>query len=141
MGLKTLKTFDNSVEAHIFKSRLENESITCYLFDDTMISLNYLYHQSLGGIKLKVSEYDLKKGLEIVGDIDNTPLLNSEGELVKCPKCSSSELYLGYKSMNGVVGVFSFLLSFLVTMFPLFYKTLNKCKSCGNEFKYESINL
>jgi hypothetical protein len=33
----TIKTFDNPVEAHILKSRLESEGIHCYLFDENML--------------------------------------------------------------------------------------------------------
>lgn len=30
----TLKTFDNLVDAHLLKTKLESEGVTCFLFDE-----------------------------------------------------------------------------------------------------------
>ena len=66
MGLITFKTFDNSIDAHILKIKLESEGITCFLFDEHMVSVNPLYSQLIGGIKLKINEEDLIHAKNIV---------------------------------------------------------------------------
>ena len=70
----TIKTFDNPVEAHILKSRLESEGIHCYLFDENIVTLNPLYNQMTGGIKLNIMESDISKANEILTEIEKTPL-------------------------------------------------------------------
>lgn len=42
MKLITIKTFDNYFEANLLKSKLESENIVCYLFDETLVTLNPL---------------------------------------------------------------------------------------------------
>lgn len=54
MELITLKTFDNSIEAHLMKSKLKSENIVCFLFDENIVGLNPVYNIAVGGIKLKV---------------------------------------------------------------------------------------
>lgn len=135
MELITLKTFDNSVEAHILRSRLESEGIPCFLFDENMISLNPLYNVTLGGIKLKIHNNDLERANKIIAEIENTPFTAENNEILKCPNCGKTDLYGGFKSMKGMSGVFSFIFSVLFMVFPLHYKTSYRCKSCGFEFR------
>ncbi len=61
MGLITLKTFYHSFEAHILKTKLENEGIACCIFDETMMGLYPIFSSPIGGIKLKINEQDLNK--------------------------------------------------------------------------------
>lgn len=134
MSLVTLKTFDNSIQAHLMKSKLESEGVICYIFDENMISYNPIYNIALGGIKLKINEQDLNKASDIINVINKFKLTDENDEIIKCPKCNSEELYLGYKSMKDVKGILSILVSVIFMVFPIYYKTLNKCKSCGQEF-------
>ncbi|PTM03401.1 MAG: hypothetical protein DA405_10495 [Bacteroidetes bacterium] len=53
MELVTLKTFDNLVEAHLIKSKLESDDLPCFLFDENIMALNPLYNLTVDGIKLK----------------------------------------------------------------------------------------
>ncbi|MHB1279582.1 MAG: putative signal transducing protein [Bacteroidia bacterium] len=66
MNLITLKTFDNPIEAHLFRTVLENEGIPCKIFDELMVGLNPLYTITVGGVKLKIRETDLEAALEIL---------------------------------------------------------------------------
>ena len=135
MELVTIKTLDNSIEAHIMKSKLESEKIMCFLFDEHIVGLNPLYDVAVGGIKLKINKSDLDKATEIVEETLNSSLTNDKGEVVKCPNCESEDIYSGFKSMKGTKGILSAIVSFLFMVFPIYYKTVYKCKICGNEFK------
>lgn len=134
MSLITIKTYDNSIQAHLMKSKLENEGIICYIFDENMVSYNPIYNIALGGIKLKINEQDLNKASDIINVINKLKLTDENDEIIKCPKCNSEELYTGYKSMKDAKGILSIIVSAIFMVFPIYYKTLNKCKSCGNEF-------
>lgn len=135
MKLVTIRTFDNSVDAHIFRSKLESEGIRCFLFDDTMVSLNPIYNVALGGIKLKVSSEDAGRAREIITAIENTPVTDETGEPLMCPNCGSGDLYTGFKSIRGMKGVLAAILSFALFVYPVYYRSVYRCKNCGTEFR------
>jgi DNA-directed RNA polymerase subunit RPC12/RpoP len=134
LELVTIKTFDNSIQAHILKTKLESENIMCFLFDENIVSLNPLYNITVGGIKLKINVSDIDKATEIIEEIDKTSITNNQGEAIKCPNCKSEDILSGYKSMKGIKGIISAIVSFIFMVFPIYYKTVYKCKKCGNEF-------
>lgn len=117
------------------KAKLESENIMCFLFDENIVGLNPLYNITVGGIKLKVEKADLAKARIILEKVTESPLANQDGEIVKCPKCMSDDIYSGFKSMKGTKGILSAILSLALMVFPVYYKTVLKCKKCGNEFK------
>ncbi|MFY0598310.1 MAG: DUF2007 domain-containing protein [Cyclobacteriaceae bacterium] len=134
MNLITLRAFDNSIDAHLLKSRLESEGVISVLFDENVVGLNPLYNISVGGIKLKVRDEDKVKALQIMSEIEGTPYLDGEDRILKCPNCHSQKLYGGFRSMKGLTGILAAVVSFLMTVWPFYYKTLYKCKKCGYEF-------
>ncbi|WP_417611761.1 DUF2007 domain-containing protein [Owenweeksia hongkongensis] len=134
MALETLKTFDNSVEAHILKTKLESEGIPCYLFDEHTVSMNPLYNVTLGGIKLKINSYDAVDALEVLQSIESNPVTDDDDKTIVFPKCGSDDYYSGFKSMKGVGGVLMATISILLSVFPIFLKNVHKCKTCGTEF-------
>lgn len=140
MGLITFKTFDNSIDAHILKIKLESEGITCFLFDEHMVSVNPLYSQLIGGIKLKINEEDLIHAKNIVLELEQTPYTTEDEQVIACPKCQSVRIESGYRSMRSVGAVISAIVSFLLVVFPLYRKSVYKCLDCGNEFSLKKMN-
>ena len=140
MELVTLKTFESAIDAHILRSKLSSEGITAFIFDENIMTLNPLYNIMVGGIKLKVSEADLEKATEIVHSIDGEPLRNEHDKVIACPDCHSTNLYAGFRSMKGAAGILSAILSLFLGAYPLYYKTLYRCKDCGREFQREQQN-
>lgn len=134
MGLVTFKTFDNSIDAHILKIKLESEGITCFLFDENIVSVNPLYSNLVGGIKLKINEEDLVHARNIVLELEETPLTTDDEQIITCPKCQSVKIVSGYKSMKSVGAVLSAIASFLLFIFPIYRKDVYKCLDCGKEF-------
>ncbi|GAA0194794.1 hypothetical protein GCM10009122_58580 [Fulvivirga kasyanovii] len=135
MRLITLKTFDNSIEANLLRSKLESEGVLCFLFDENMVSLNPLYNLTLGGIKLKIREADAQKALQIIEEVETTPFTDEQDRQVRCPVCQSTQLYSDFKSMKGLKGVFTAIVSFLLFVFPFYYKSVYKCRQCNAEFR------
>lgn len=135
MGLVILKRFDNAIDLHLLKIRLEDEDIPCYVFDEHIVSINPLYSNVVGGIKLKVDETDLEKAQAILAEIDQTPFTTEEDQVLLCPLCDSEKLVSGHKSFKGIGGFFSALFSVLLVVFPVYYRKVYKCKDCGHEFK------
>ena len=134
MGLVTFKTFDNSIDAHILKIKLESEGITCFLFDENIVSVNPLYSQLIGGIKLKINEEDVIHAKNILLELEQTPYTTDDEQVIACPKCQSTRIESGHRSMKSVGAVISAIISFLLVIFPLYRKNVYKCLDCGNEF-------
>jgi len=131
----TVQIFDNPIEMHFLKSKLESEGIRCYVFDEHTVAINPLMSQGIGGIKLKIDKKDIEDALIILKEIQQKSSLDDTGKAVLCPKCDSPELYTNFKSMKGTKGVLSMITMFAFTAFPFYYKTVYKCKRCGTEFK------
>lgn len=140
MKLVTIKTFDNPIEAHLIRSKLESKNITCYLFDENIVGLNPLYNISVGGIKLKIKNSDAEKANKIIQETDSINLTDDQDEIIKCPKCQSQNLYSNFKSMKGIKGTLSAIFSFIFLVFPIYFKTVYKCKACEYEFEEEMYN-
>jgi hypothetical protein len=133
-----LKTFDNSIDAHILMARLEDEGIDCFLVDENIVSIYPLLNFTVGGIKLKILENDLERAIEILKEIEQTPFKDSNDALIKCPKCDSTNLVSGFKSIKNIKGLLAIIFSFLFSVFPLYYKEVFRCNDCDNEFSKKS---
>ena len=134
MGLVTIRTFDNSSEVHLYKTKLLSLGIECFIFDEQMNTLNPIMGVAFGGIKLKVNGNDYEKSNQVITEIENAILTNEKDEVIRCPNCNSDELYTGFKSIKSVKGILSTITSFLFMVYPLYYKNVYKCKKCGTEF-------
>lgn len=135
MKLITIQTFDNPIDMHLLKSKLESEEIHCFIFDEHTVAINPLISQGVGGIKLKIDEKDKEKAFIILEEIQKGATLDAEGNSKECPKCGSIDLYTNFKSMRGLKGMLSMFVMFFFVVFPFYYKNVYKCKNCGTEFK------
>jgi DNA-directed RNA polymerase subunit RPC12/RpoP len=136
-GMKQIliKTFDDAISAHILRNKLESEGIECFIHDEHIVTMNPLFNFAVGGVKLKVYEDDVPRALEIVQELEGTPLTNEKDQPIQCPNCASTDLYSNFKSMKGVKGVISTVVSFVLTVFPIYVNTVYRCKNCETEFK------
>lgn len=134
MPLITFKTFDQSIDAHLLKSKLESEGIVCYLFDEHTVSVNPLYNITVGGIKLKINESDLEQAQSIYNTLAATPYTDDSGKVITCPNCTSSQIFTEYPTRKGKAGFLSTLAALVATIVPPYSKKVFKCKACGTEF-------
>lgn len=73
MSFKTVKIFDNSAEASVYKNILENEGFEVYLFDEQTVSINPLMNSAVGGIKLKVDATNFEKVSNFLTEFEKNP--------------------------------------------------------------------
>lgn len=79
MDFVVLQSFDNYIDAHIVKGRLEDQGIACFLKDEhlsTLIVDPVLTNAVSGGIKLLVPKDEWQKAIDIL----NQPSQPFEGE-------------------------------------------------------------
>lgn len=135
--LLTVKVFQNSVDAHLFKSRLESEGIDCYLFDENINSMDMIYGVAVGGIKVKVNASDTERVKIFLQYLENEK--RAKNIFIKCPVCESTEHYKNFTSIKGWKSFFAILLGFFTFSYPIYQKTVYKCKECDTEFEEGDI--
>jgi len=69
MNQITIKTFNNSIDAHIVMARLEDEGIECFIIGDTINSVYPSLDFTSNGVKLKIFEKDYVKAIEIINEL------------------------------------------------------------------------
>ncbi len=72
MNQITIKTFNNSIDAHILMARLEDEGIECFLIGDTINSVYPSLDFTSNGVKLNIFERDYEKAVLVLKQIATT---------------------------------------------------------------------
>lgn len=131
--LVTLASFDNSIDAHLLRTKLENEGIPCFIFDEHMVTMNALYNITVGGIKVKVIAEDFDAAQALVEELSVKPIFNTDGSILACPKCGSSHITPGVKTTN----IFGFIFWILIMagQYPLNMKNKFLCQQCKTVFR------
>jgi tetratricopeptide (TPR) repeat protein len=132
--LVTIATFSQAVEAHIPRARLEAEGIWAFVADEGIVTMNWLYSNVVGGVKLQVKEQDVDRAVKILGiEMEDAEFYEDEfddEEESRCPNCNSLDIHYERYSKRGVFA------SWLILRFPLpFLKRKWKCRKCGFEWK------
>lgn len=56
MDFVTVAAYDTMTPAHIAMGRLQAEGIECWLADENLVQMDWLYSIAVGGIKLQVHQ-------------------------------------------------------------------------------------
>jgi hypothetical protein len=135
MSFTTLKIFDNAMDAHILKAAIEAEGISCYLFDENIVTINPLYNITVGGIKLAVADADFVAASTLLTTIESRPYLDDENNAVTCPSCHSTAIDMSVLALKSPWTIVSVLISLVSFIYPIHSKRVNRCKDCQTEFK------
>lgn len=131
----TLMTFDNSPQAHLFRGILAENNIDSYISDEFIVTLNPLYSNLMGGIKLQVNSLDFEKAQKLLFELNSNPLTNELEEIIKCPSCNSTNVESNYKSATSLKSILAMIVSFLSLTYPLHLDHMYYCKDCKHGFK------
>lgn len=135
MKLVTLKTFDDTIDAHLLKSRLEAEGIVCFLKDEYITNAYQQYSYPFGGVKIMVREIDYEDANSILFLIEGNAFIDSESIDLRCPNCNSTKITSKYKFNKSVKGILSLLASLLVALVIIKPHTYYKCNNCNSKFE------
>ncbi len=64
--MKTIASYNNPMDAHLLRARLEGSGIAAYLRDENMITLDWLAANAVGGIRIDVADEDYDRALQIL---------------------------------------------------------------------------
>lgn len=132
--LITLTSFDNSFQAHLFRNYLAESGIEAYVFDENLVSINPLFNNLIGGIKVKVSLSDLGHAREILKEYNSASLTDEENETMVCPNCGSAELETNFKTASSTKSKLAMVISLFTGTYPLHLENGYYCKNCKKAF-------
>jgi hypothetical protein len=120
-------------QAGLAQSTLEANGVPCFLENQYMVGVNWLYSAALGGLKLKVLEGDAPRANEILQTFEAGGSEGSNKEAftpdTTCPCCGSSKIIT--RNYTRKFAAISLLLSL-----PLFFfLKRNSCQECGHKWK------
>lgn len=131
------QTFSDPVNAHIVKGLLDANGIDCFISDENIVSVNPLYSQAVGGVKLNVFEKDILR----INSLLNAGITTEETEVTEktdssivCPNCNSQNVAYG-GSVKRKFGLWNMILPFLLMVYPFTMRKAYHCFNCDHEFK------
>lgn len=129
MDYRLLQSFTNYIDAHIIAGRLEESGIHCWLKDENTVTVNPLWTNALGGIKLMVAEDQLEEAKKLLSDYDA-----ERRAAMKCPVCGSSKIEYVSTPRSAGNWISSFVFFFLGSLALPVKKTWH-CFACEAEFE------
>ncbi len=128
--MQTIKTFDNSFEAHIWKEKFVANGIDAFLLDEMTSSTMPVWNMAIGGIKLVVADEIYTVALLKLKEFEV-----DYAQSATCPVCQKAGLdYLPQKSgVNFLTEIFTWIFSSYSVAVDYVYH----CASCG----FESASL
>ena len=128
----TVASFSQPFEAHLAKTRLEAEGVTCVVSDEYLIRVDWLLSNAVGGVKLMVPVWEADHARDILRPRPRLVMAAASGssEEMICPRCHCDDVYYTRYSRR-VAGVFMLLLGFLLPWRDRRWT----CKVCGYAWK------
>jgi DNA-directed RNA polymerase subunit RPC12/RpoP len=122
-----IKTFDSYISANIWLGRFLDGGIDCYLKDENSVTLNPVWSNAIGGIKLCVRDEQVEEAKKIMRQME-FELLQS----LKCPKCGAANVQ--YISKPTPTNWLSAIATWLLGSYAISAKEVYHCFTCGYEF-------
>ncbi len=128
MQYKLLATFDNYIPAHIAMGCLKESDIECWLKDENTVTINPVWGNAVGGIKLMVAESQFVAARDLLGE------LNREYQQKHaCTKCGSANIQL-VSSPRQPSNVLSALAFYFLGSYAVPVNKVYHCFDCGHEY-------
>ncbi|MYM63038.1 DUF2007 domain-containing protein [Pseudomaricurvus sp. HS19] len=134
--LVTVGRYSFPYEAHLHKGLLEAAYIPAFIADEHTISMDWLYSNALGGVRLQVPAAYAEQARAVLAEVEEqhcaapaavADVDADEPEYPACPRCGSQATSY-YR-----VGRRAAFLAFLWLNFPLFpTRDGYRCNSCGH---------
>ncbi|MBB6236049.1 ribosomal protein L40E [Pedobacter sp. AK013] len=136
-------TYYNPMEANIIKAKLEDSGFACFLADENVATLNPLYNQAIGGVKLIVFERDVEAINALLIE-DNSLNFDPSEEIIDeeksgddktvCARCGSTNVGYGMAT-NKKYSIWAIIIAFLTLSTPIKANKCHHCYDCGYEFE------
>jgi DNA-directed RNA polymerase subunit M/transcription elongation factor TFIIS len=121
----TLTTATYLHEADMIRMRLEASGIKAFIPDQNTSSIQPLFSNAIGGIRIQIDENDLARAREVL----KNALPQADRGIFECPACKSDAV-----TYEGISKQFAFLSLFLLGIPLLWRKRECRCGSCGHRW-------
>ncbi|MBI1341684.1 MAG: DUF2007 domain-containing protein [Terrimonas sp.] len=134
MDFVHLDTYLNYIDANIILGRLENEGINCWLMDENTVTVNPIWNQAVGGIKLMVASQQAEWALELL-----SAFKEEKKQAIKCIHCGSGniEFVTTPRKASNWLGAFA---GFFLGDLALPVDKVYHCFDCKAEFSQEKMD-
>lgn len=130
----TIRRFRDLPEALLAKGSLDSAGIDCALLDDNIVRMDWLWSNSMGGVKLQVDAENTEAAEEILQQpIPEHFDVSGVGEYAqpKCPKCGS--LDVSFRELEPAA-----YLSVALVPIP-FHRRAWRCRACDTEWEDDGV--
>jgi DNA-directed RNA polymerase subunit RPC12/RpoP len=129
MSFVQLNSFTNYIDANIIMGRLKEEGINCWLKDENTVTINPLWNNAMGGIKLMVVKDQLERATDLLKQF-----YEEKKKKLACPYCNSSNIEM-VSTPRKPGNWLSVLLGFFLTSYAMPVEQVYHCFSCTKEFE------
>jgi len=130
-NLITVRQYRDPVDAMMAKSLLDSANIPCFLKDENIVRMQWMWSNLIGGIRLQVRLEDLEVAENMLSQPIPETIALGEGEEYqqpRCPYCQS--LNIGFEAIYQEIGLASIIVAVPVRL-P---KNRWKCRACNKEW-------
>jgi len=128
MQTTVLKTFDNYFSANIILARMQDAGIHCFLKDEFSATVNPVFNNAIGGIKLMVFEKDAEEALELLTHFEEEYL-----KTLSCPQCRETDIVMLTEIIKA--NPIENFLSWIFRSSNIKAEHVYRCSNCGWESK------
>lgn len=136
--LVTVAQYRDASEAIVARALLESEGIACFLQDENLVRMDWLWSNLIGGMRLKVLSSDEATARALLEQPLPNPLVLEDGqefEQPRCPQCGSTEVELYDRMLKPAAA------SLLLTGVPLLRNMARpedwRCLKCACQWRQE----
>lgn len=115
----TIARYTYLIDAQLAQLKLARHGIESHIADEYMVTMQWLYANAIGGIRLQVTSQDLEEAWDVLHTNEDISI-----DTPRCPKCDSTETFRMRMSF------WSFPLYLIGAFFPIPSKKLI-CAKCG----------
>ncbi|MCW7552334.1 DUF2007 domain-containing protein [Endozoicomonas gorgoniicola] len=121
--LVTISRYSFPYEAWLARGLLDSQDIPAFVFDEHLITMNWLYSNAIGGVRLLVPEVCADSAKELLA-LESA--VEDGEEYYRCQQCGSCDTEI---QLSGKRRAF---LVFMLIQFPLFpVREFYYCRTCG----------
>ncbi len=136
--LVTVATYTQALEARVALTRLEESGIEAFLADENLVTMNWMWSNAVGGVKLQVHGSDAERAgdllaLDVSADTPSPAPEDSDPDEA-CPVCGSERVGRERYRRRLVY------VSWLLLSVPLpFLRRSHRCQECGLRWKPQPV--